>query len=211
MSTKEKVQVCIVENDENAYHVFEKLFKDSRDYDAFIIKAKGNDSKHIENARKQEKEDILNELRKRPFQILILDLLLRDKVDIDKEKVVGPEFYGIENVLSLEIALELKNDMNKRNFLPIFISSSKICRTHQQFEAIRDIHSDKVPEDAVFIFKPTEGFENGFFQNCPVDTGSNDLACNKDKKDKDGCPVKHCFFKLLEKYYNEFMEKQDNE
>ena len=211
MSTKEKISVCIIENDTNAYRVFEKLFKDNEKYDVSIIKMKGNDSSVKERSREEDKAYIISELTQRSFQILILDLLLRDRVTVDKEEVYGSEFSGIENVLSLEIALQLKKDANKNNFLPIFISSSKICRTHQQFETMRAKYAEKVAEDAVFIFNPTPEFDNAIFQNCPINTGTNEPACNKTKSDKSGCPVKQCFFELLDKYYKEFMEKQDNE
>lgn len=130
---------------------------------------------------------------------------------IDREEVTGTELSGIENVLSLEIALQMKKNPDKKDFLPIFISSSKICKTHQQFEAIRNKYSDKVPEDAVFIFKPTQGFDESFFQNCPIDTGTNMPACNRKKRNQKGCPVKQCFFELLNKYYKEYTEKLNNE
>lgn len=211
MSTEEKINVCIVENDTVAYHVFEKLFEDKEEYAMSIIKAKGNDSSALERSREEDKAYILNELAKNSFQILILDLLLRDRVTVDREVIYGTEFSGVESVLSLEIAMQLKEDSKKKDFLPIFISSSKICKTHQQFEAIRNKYSDKIPEDAVFIFKPTQGFDDAIFQNCPVDTGTNVLACNRAKRNKNGCPVKQCFFELLNKYYQDYMEKQDNE
>lgn len=211
MGTKEKIKVCIVENDIVAYQVFEELFKNNKNFDMSIIKAKGNDSSSIERSREDDKAYIMGELAQKSFQILILDLLLRDRVTIDREEVSGTEFSGIENVLSLEIALQMKKDSNRKDFLPVFISSSKICKTHQQFEAIRDKYSDKVPEDAVFIFKPTQGFDKAFFQNCPIDTGTNEPACDKKNRNKRGCPVKQCFFQLLKKYYKDYMEKIGNE
>lgn len=209
MSTKEKISVCIIENDTVAYHVFENLFKGNKDYDVSIIKVKGNDSSAIEKSREEDKAYVLDKLSEKTFQILILDLLLRDRVTVDREEVYGSEFSGIENVLSLEIALQLEKDSPKK-FLPIFTSSSKICKTHQQFEAIRDKHNDKVPEDAVFIFKPNQEYNKEIFLNCPVDTGTCDPACNKKKRNKRGCTKKQCFFELLDKYYKDFMEKQDN-
>lgn len=205
MSTKEKIQVCIVENDAGAYEIFEELFKDNENYDASIIKTIGNDSEYIEQSKDETKAFVIKELSKRSFQILILDFLLRDAVNVNKEKVDGVEYSGIENVLSLEIARQLKDVSNENRFLLLFTSSSEICKTHQEFEEIRDKHGDKIPEDAVFIFKPDGEFDEEML-NCPVSMGEKKIACNLDKRDRNICIKKTCFFQLLDKYYADFMK-----
>lgn len=209
MCTEEKIKVYAVENDTMASHVFKQIFADSKTYDFEITKVAGNDSANIERSRDEDKKYLMDILTERNFHILILDLLLRDGMTFDQEEIVGSEFSGIENVLSLEIARQLKSLQDKHDFLLVFTSSSTICRTHQQFEDIRDKHGDIVPEDAVFIFKPEEEFEDVFF-NCPINIGANGTACDKEKRGRNGCSQKECFLKLLDKYYEEFQKRKRN-
>lgn len=199
-----------MENDTGAYQTFKKIFEGNETYNLSIIKVNGNDSKKIEKSRDEDRKYLMDVLINESFQILILDLLLRDRMTLDQEEVVGSDFSGIENVLSLEIARQLKGCSNKEKFLLVFTSSSRICKTHQQFESIRDKHDDKVPKDAVFIFKPNKESDSEILKNCPVDTGINTPACNKAKRERGGCLKKDCFFELLNKYYKDFQEKKNN-
>lgn len=208
MNTKEKIQVCIIENDTKAQYIFNKLFEDNENYDVSFIKIQGNDSTNVEKTRKEDKDYIIKELTKKTYQILIFDLLLRDKMSFEKEEVFNSDLSGIKNLLSFEIARYLKNKENKERFLLLFTSSSEICKSHQDFEFIRDQYGDIVPEDAGFIFKPNINFEKRI-RDCPVDTGTNEPACNMTERDENGCTKKQCFFELLNKYYKEFMEENN--
>lgn len=210
MSTKEKIVVYAVENNLRALETLEEIFKDNESYELHTIKTPGNGSTQTEKPKKEVKELVMKPLTEETYHILILDLLLRDGAKKNQEKIVGENFSGIENVLSLEIARQLKQDFPQKDFLTVFTSSSEICSTHQIFEEIREKHMDMVPKDAVFIFKPEEKLEHKF-RNCPVFSASNAPACKKKKKDAGGCSQKTCFLALLDKYYEEYLEKQGDD
>ena len=206
MDTKEKIKVYAVENDQTACNVLKEVFSDNETYEIKIIKVAGNTSTDIEKSREEDKTYLLDILSQEHFHILILDLLLRDNMYLDKERVASENV--LENVLSLEIARQLKENPNKEKFLLVFTSASSICKTHQKFEEIKKENKDKVPEDAVFIFKLDQDYDQQLFEKCPISEGTNAPICNKEKRDIGGCNQKICFFELLNKYYADLLVEE---
>lgn len=206
MGAKEKIKVFAIENSRTALNVLTQIFNNNELYEFKGKKVSGNDSRELEKSRSEQKKYIIDALSKEQFDILILDLLLRDTMDTDREKIEGEEFNGIEMILSLEIARQLKNTPGRQKFLPVFISSSEICGSHSKFQAMKAKHRDYVPDEAVFIFKPVRGFEKSKYINCPVYSSSKNPVCKKEQREPGGCSKKTCFLELLTKYYEEYIE-----
>lgn len=204
MCTKDKIKVFAIENNKAALNILRKIFSNNELYEFNGKKVCGNDSTKVEKSRNEDKKIIMDILGKESFDILILDLLLRDNMHTDPDIVEREGYKGIEMVLSLEIARQLKEKPEKQGFLPVFISSSEICSSYSTFKDMRDKHKDKVPEDAVFIFKPDSEFDKPLFKDCPVYIPNNYPVCNKKQRDTGGCSQKTCFLELLAKYYEEY-------
>ena len=208
MGTKEKLIVYAIENNIAALDVLEDVFNNNETYEFHYIKVSGNDSQEVEKSRDEDKEIIMGTLMKETFDILILDLLLRDNMDTEREKIEGDDFKGIETLLSLEVARELKKTSGKQEFLPVFISSSRKCNNQSKFRAMKEKNEVLIPEDAVFIFKPSDNPKKKY-KDCPISSHSEDPVCNKKQKDLGGCSPKSCFIELLTKYYEEYIEKKN--
>lgn len=202
MDTKEKIKVFAIENNIVALEVLKEIFENNERYELKCIKVSGNDSQEVERTRDEDKELIMGTLMKESFDILILDLLLRDNVHTAPERIEGDDYKGIETVLSLEVARELKKISGKQNFLPVFISSSRKCNNQNKFQVMKEKHEALIPEDAVFIFKPAT--KNIIYSDCPIFSQSGNPVCNKEHKDPGGCNQKTCFVELLTKYYEEY-------
>ena len=211
MYTKDKIKVFAIENNRAILNVFKKIFKNNEIFEFNGIRVSGNDSREVENSKEKDRKIIMDTLMNETFDILILDLLLRDNMRIDPEIVEGEEFNGIETVLSLEIARCLKGMPDKQDFLPVIVSSSDICDNYTSFKEMKEQHSDKVPEDAVFISKPDREFEKPQYDNCPIYSDTDHPVCNKVDRNAGGCSQKTCFLELLTKYYEEYKEKNDKE
>lgn len=207
MSTKEKIKIFAIENNIAALEVLKDIFENNEKYELKCIKVSGNDSQQVEKTRDEDKEIIFGILMKEPFDILILDLLLRDNVHVAPEKIEGDDYKGIETVLSLEVARQLKETPGKQEFLPVIISSSRKCNNQNKFRVMKEKHEALIPEDAVFIFKPADKSRNIIYRNCPIFSQSGSPVCNKEQKDPEGCSQKTCFVELLTKYYEVYTEK----
>lgn len=204
MDTKEKIKVLIIENNRSALGVLESLFKKDERYELISKRVSARDSTEMEKTRAAQKNEIMEQLKPIDYQILILDLLLRDKTETEPESV-GEDLSGCENILSLEVANELKVERGFESVMLVFTSSSGACHTHDKFEKMRSTYPELVPQGSFFLFKPEDEEQEVETTACPVYREDNVGECGK-KGGKKACSCTRgeCFLAVLDKYYTDF-------
>ena len=211
MDTKEKIKVLLIENSKSAIGDMKRAFENNDTYELISKRESARDSNIMEPTRARQKEKLLELLEPINYQILIFDLLLRDKTEIEPE-LLREDFCGCDKILSLEVARELKQRDEFADIMVLFTSSSLACSTHGCFERMREAFPDLIPKEFYFIFKPEREGHESLLTGCPAYREDNVGECGKPGGIKEcKCTRDECFMAVLDKYYMDFRKERECE
>lgn len=198
-----KIRVLVIENNQFALDNMKEVFANQNKF-KFESFVEGSDSREVAIKRDEHIKLIEQRIEQFDYDVLIIDLLLRDTYLIEKEQF-DENLSGADKLVSIQVAKKFEKQLSENQVLLVFTSSFHLCKKHYQFEKLRKENPGVVPKKSIFIFKPVQGDEDIYMENCPVK--SEGTFCRKDRESKKGCRKNICFLHVLEKYYIDFCEE----
>lgn len=199
-----RIHILFVENNISALNQVKKVLEKQKEFEIDVFQSSGKESTQLEITRRDQINTIEEKIGKFDYDILIMDLFLRDNTSMEKEQLLE-NLSGADKLISVEMAQKFKAQFREKGIFLVFTSSSNSCKTHEDFEMLRKQNPGVIPEESVFIFKPEE--REFYWGNCPIYTRDNVTFCGEAKEDSKGCCSSTCFRRLVKKYYQDYLRR----